>query len=94
VTTLPQKVLLIHRFSSDAARPGRIMATRNCHVIQMDGHGTIPEKMTSWVRTTTGWETDQFEYGWKSFYDEDVPGPMSAAEVLALVPITVYISFQ
>jgi hypothetical protein len=30
----------------------------------------------------------------ESFYDEDVPGPMSAAEVLALVPITVYISFQ
>jgi hypothetical protein len=93
---LPQKVLLIHQFRADMLPDReRIMATPELSlVIQMDGHGTIPEKMTSWVRTTTGWETDQFEYGWKNFYDEDVPGPMSAAEVLALVPTTVYISFQ
>ncbi|HAX81498.1 MAG TPA: hypothetical protein DCY40_02885 [Actinobacteria bacterium] len=93
---LPQKMLLIHQFRADMLPDReRIMATPELSlVIQMDGHGTIPEKMTSWVRTTTGWETDQFEYGWKNFYDEDVPGPMSAAEVLALVPTTVYISFQ
>ena len=93
---LPQKVLLIHQFQTQMLPDReRITATPELAlVIQMDGHGTIPEKMTSWVRTTTGWETDQFEYGWKSFYDEDIPGPMSAAEVLALVPTTVYISFQ
>ncbi len=93
---LPQKVLLIHQFRADMLPDReRIMATPELSlVIQMDGHGTIPEKMTSWVRTTTGWETDQFEYGWKNFYDEDIPGPMAAADVLALVPATVYISFQ
>jgi hypothetical protein len=93
---LPQKVLLIHQFQ-DQMLPDRerIAATPELAlVIQMDGHGTIPEKMTSWVRTTNGWETDQFEYGWKNFYDEDIPGPMSASDILALVPTTVYISFQ
>lgn len=93
---LPQKVLLLHQFV-----PGmlpdreRIRATPELVlVVQMDGHGTIPEKMTSWDRTTAGWETDQFEYGWKNFYDEDRPGPVDAAFVLDLVPVPVYISFQ
>jgi hypothetical protein len=60
----------------------------------MDGHGTIPEKMTTWVRTTLGWETDPFDYGWKNFYDEDIPGPLGPADILQLVPTPVYISYQ
>ncbi len=93
---LPQKVLLIHQFRNDMLPDReRIIATPELSlVIQMDGHGTVPEKMTSWNRTTAGWETDQFEYGWKNFYDEDIPGPMAAVDVLALIPTVVYVSFQ
>lgn len=93
---LPQKVLLLHQFRDDML-PNRDTIAAHPElslVIQMDGHGTIPEKMTTWVRTTAGWETDQFEYGWKNFYDEDVPGPMGPADVLQLVPTPVYISYQ
>ena len=93
---LPQKMLLIHQFRADMLPDRERIESRSelALVIQMDGHGTIPEKMTSWVRTTTGWEDDQFDYGWKNFYDEDVPGPLTAAEILDLVPTPVYISFQ
>ena len=93
---LPQKVLLIHQFRDDMLPDrDRILApTELSLVIQMDGHGTVPEKMTSWNRTTAGWEVDQFEYGWKNFYDEDIPGPMAAADVLALIPTVIYVSFQ
>ena len=93
---LPQKVLLLHQFRDDMLpdREQILAPTELSLVIQMDGHGTVPEKMTSWNRTTAGWETDQFEYGWKNFYDEDIPGPMAAADVLALIPTVIYVSFQ
>ena len=70
-------MLLLHQFRDDML-PNRdqIEAPPELAlVIQMDGLGTIPDKNTSWARTTAGWETDQFEYGWKNFFDEDIPGP-------------------
>ena len=101
---LPQKMLLLHQFWFDML-PNRelIEATPEISlVIQMDGHGVIADKMGTWQSTITGWDsdlttdwsTDQFEYGWKHFLDEDIPGPISAAEVLQLVPIPVFISIQ
>ncbi|MBI5156466.1 MAG: hypothetical protein HZA58_00480 [Acidimicrobiia bacterium] len=101
---LPQKMLLLHQFWFDMI-PNRelIEATPEVSlVIQMDGHGEIADKMGTWQSTITGWDsdlttdwsTDQFEYGWKHFLDEDIPGPISAAEVLQLVPIPVFISIQ
>lgn len=93
---LPQKVLLLHQFRDDML-PNRdqIEAPPELAlVIQMDGLGTIPDKNTSWARTTATWETDQFLYGWKNFFDEDIPAPLGPAEILQLVPPTVYISFQ
>ena len=93
---LPQKMLLLHQFRDDML-PNRdqIEAPPELAlVIQMDGLGTIPDKNTSWARTTAGWETDQFEYGWKNFFDEDIPGPLGPGDILLLVPSTVYISYQ
>ena len=93
---LPQKMLLLHQFQ-DEMLPNRdqIEAPPELAlVIQMDGLGTIPEKNTSWARTTATWEVDQFEYGWKNFFDEDIPGPLGPQDILQLVPSTVYISFQ
>ena len=93
---LPQKMLLLHQFRDDMlSNRDQIEAPPELAlVIQMDGLGTIPDKNTSWARTTAGWETDQFEYGWKNFFDEDVPGPLGPADILLLVPSTVYISYQ
>jgi len=93
---LPQKMLLLHQFRDDML-PNRdqIEAPPELAlVIQMDGLGTIPDKNTSWARTTATWEVDQFEYGWKNFFDEDIPGPLGPQDILQLVPSTVYISFQ
>lgn len=93
---LPQKVLLLHQFHpSMLENRDQIMGTPELElIIQMDGHGNIGEKMGSWIRTTEGWETDPFEYGWKLFYDEDVPGPVGPDVVLGLTPTVYYVSFQ
>jgi len=101
---LPQKVLLLHQFAREMLPDrSRIMETPELSlVIQMDGHGVIPDKMGTWQSTITGWDSDlttdwsndQFDYGWKNFYDEDIPGPLGPSEVLNLVPTPVYISFQ
>jgi hypothetical protein len=60
----------------------------------MDGQGAIPDKYSTWNRITTGWEGYRWRYGWKNFYDEDIPGPIPPAEVLELVPAVVYVSYQ
>jgi hypothetical protein len=101
---LPQKVLLLHQFDGKMLPDrARIEATPELTlVIQMDGWGTIPEKMGTWASTITGWDadlttdwtTDQFEYGWKNFFTLDVPAPLGPVEILGLVPVPVFISFQ
>lgn len=93
---LPQKVLLLHQFHpSMLENRDQIIGTPELVlIIQMDGHGNIGEKMGSWIRTTEGWETDPFEYGWKLFYDEDIPGPVGPDVVLDLIPTVYYVSFQ
>jgi len=93
---LPQKMLLLHQFEDQMLRDRSMIATPSelAVVIQMDGQGTIPDKYSTWTRITTGWEDFGWRYGWKNFYDEDIPGPIGAAEVLDLVPTVVYVSYQ
>jgi len=93
---LPQKMLLLHQFQDQMLRDRDLIETPTelAVVIQMDGQGAIPNKYGTWDRITVGWEGYGWTYGWKNFYDEDVPGPISAAEVLQLVPNVVYVSYQ
>lgn len=93
---LPQKVLLLHQFRDDMLRDRNLIhhPKELALVIQMDGFGTYPEKLTTWNRTTKGWEDGEFLFGWKSFFDEDVPGPMAPDVILELEPSVVYVSFQ
>ena len=35
----------------------------------------------------------QFHWGWKNFYDEDIPTP-TAEQVLALSPYPAFVSYQ
>ena len=93
---LPQKVLLLHQFRLSMLENRELIETPSelATVIQMDGQGAIPDKYSTWSAITQGWETASWSYGWKNFYDEDSPGPISPAEVLDLVPIVVYVSYQ
>ena len=93
---LPQKMLLLHQFRLSMLENRELIETpaELAVVIQMDGQGAIPDKYTTWAAVTAGWETAEWRFGWKNFYDEDSPGPMSPAEVLDLVPTVVYVSYQ
>jgi len=91
---LPQKVLLIHQFDPIMLPDRELIETpaEFAVVIQMDGHGTLELKMSSWNRLTTG-DGTRFWWGWKNFYDEDLPTP-TPEQVLDLDPATVYVSYQ
>ena len=91
---LPQKVLLIHQFDPIMLPDRELIVTppELAVIIQMDGHGTIELKMSSWNRLTAG-DGARFWWGWKNFYDEDRPTP-TPEQVLDLTPATVYISYQ
>jgi hypothetical protein len=91
---LPQKVLLIHQFDPIMLPDRELIEIppELAVVIQMDGHGTIELKMASWNRLTAG-DGARFWWGWKNFYDEDLPTP-TPEQVLELDPVTVYISYQ
>ncbi len=93
---LPQKILLLHQFQDQMLRDRNLIETPSelAVVIQMDGQGGIPDKYSTWNRITLGWEGYGWRYGWKNFYDEDIPGPIPPAEVLELVPAVVYVSYQ
>ena len=93
---LPQKVLLLHQFEDQMLRDRETIQTPTelAVVIQMDGLGLIADKYSTWNRITAGWEGFGWRYGWKNFYDEDIPGPIPPSEVLELVPGVVYVSYQ
>jgi hypothetical protein len=91
---LPQKVLLIHQFDPIMLPDRELIETpaELAVVIQMDGHGTMELKMSSWNRLTAG-DGARFWWGWKNFYDEDQPTP-TPEHVLSLDPVVVYVSYQ
>ena len=93
---LPQKVLLLHQFRLFMIENREILESppELQVIIQMDGQGSIPDKYATWGRITEGWEDHPWSYGWKNFYDEDIPGPIPASEVLDLVPQVVLVSYQ
>ena len=91
---LPQKMLLIHQFDP-IMLPDRELIEIPAElavVVQMDGHGTLELKMSSWNRLTVG-DGARFWWGWKNFYDEDLPTP-TPQDVLDLYPVVVYVSYQ
>ena len=91
---LPQKLLLVHQFklsmissrSEIESRPELGM------VIQMDGQGPLGTKFATW-RALLVDGSPNWEWGWKSFYDEDSP-MATPQQVLDLEPVPVFISFQ
>jgi hypothetical protein len=94
---LPQKVLLLHQFREFMLQDREtIMTPPELQVIiQMDGQGAVPDKYNTWAILTAGWEVHPWAWGWKNFYDEDIPGGgISPADVLQLVPSAAYVSYQ
>lgn len=92
---LPQKMLLLHQFRPQMLpdREDIVARPELALVVQMDGQGEISTKFVTWDQVTAGWESHQWTWGWKNFYDEDFPTP-TPAQVLQLSPTAVYVSYQ
>jgi hypothetical protein len=93
---LPQKLLLLHQFrdSMITNREELISPVELAVVIQMDGQGPLPTKIATWGGLTANWNPDRgYSWGWKNFYDEDVPRARPD-QVLELWPVPVFISYQ
>ena len=91
---LPQKLLVLHQFRLDML-PDRAdigVAPEVAIVVQMDGLGDQETKLETWHAITAGGPAG-IHFGWKNFYDEDSP-VRPPAEVVALVPTPVYVSYQ
>ena len=95
VNRLPQKVLLLHQFRSSMLRDRETIKAppELALLIQMDGQGAIDLKYRTWGVLTEGWEDHPWRWGWKNFYDEDVPTP-TPEQVLELSPTVVLVSYQ
>ena len=94
---LPQKFFLLHQFRLDMIENRDQIVSRPelATVIQMDGQGPLPTKYDTWNALTAGTQDLGIFWGWKNFYDEDTPrGGATAAEVLGLDPVPVYVSYQ
>ena len=92
---LPQKLLIVHQFQPSMITNRELIETppELAVLIQMDGQGPIDTKYGSWSRLTRPPDADQFHWGWKNFYDEDIPTP-TAEQVLALSPYPAFVSYQ
>ncbi|WP_298888881.1 hypothetical protein [uncultured Serinicoccus sp.] len=93
---LPQKMLVLHQFQTrmipgvdrvDQSRPEVAV------LIHADGQGPQESKMGTW-RALHDHAPSVTHWGWKNFYDEDVPGPLSPAETMQVEPTPDFISYQ
>lgn len=91
---LPQKALVLHQFRL-AMLPDRdtiVTPPELAIVVHMDGQGAIEDKYGTYELITTGAE-DRWVWGWKNFYDEDIPTP-TPDEVLAVDPLPWFVTYQ
>ncbi|WP_022921571.1 hypothetical protein [Ornithinimicrobium pekingense] len=94
---LPQKVLVLHQFQPrmipDIADVD-LSRSELAVLIHADGQGAQPDKQQTW-RALHAHAPDVEHWGWKNFYDEDVPGPLSPEETMSLVdPVPDFVSYQ
>ncbi len=95
--SLPQKMLILHQFQVQMLRDVNSVDQSRSEVavlIHVDGQGPQPTKQTTW-RTLHANAPAVKSWGWKNFYDEDIPGPLSPADTMSKVdPIPDFISYQ
>ena len=94
---LPQKALVLHQFQVQSLRDvNEVDQTRSelAVLIHVDGLGAQPVKQETWRTLLDNAPTIQY-WGWKNFYDEDIPGPLTPAETMTKVdPVPDFVSYQ
>lgn len=92
---LPQKLLIIHNFrlSMLTNREDLVDHWELAEMIHIDGQGGQEAKDSTYeVITNAG--PDWLWWGWKNFYDEDVPGIRSPEDTAVIQPQPHFISYQ
>ena len=90
---LPQKLLVLHQFRLDMLPDREHSRRAGNRPGRADGRPRREQtKLETWQAITAGGPTG-VNFGWKNFYDEDSP-LRSPADVVALVPSPVYVSYQ
>lgn len=92
---LPQKLLVLHQFRLGMIQNRTVLDTAHpelAYVIQMDGSGTQPAKLSTWQSVTAN-APPNVRFGWKNFYHVDMP-VLDPAGTMALVPKPWYVSYQ
>ena len=93
---LPQKMLVLHQFQTrmipgvDDVDQSR---TEVAVLIHADGQGAQADKQGTW-RTLHDHAPSVPYWGWKNFYDEDLPGPLSPEATMQVEPTPDFISYQ
>ncbi|MGD8149577.1 hypothetical protein [Ornithinimicrobium sp. Y1694] len=93
---LPQKVLVLHMFQNrmipdvDSVDQSRDELAVLIHV---DGQGAQPDKQATW-RALHNHAPSITHWGWKNFYDEDVPMLTAEQAMTQVDPLPDFISYQ
>ena len=88
----PQKIFMVHQFRKDMViNIDKVIRRRRLAMVQhVDGFGTQSQKLSTYHSVE---QSDQFQMGFKLFYDED-SGLMSPARVLEIRPRVRFVSYQ
>lgn len=93
---LPQKLLVLHQFQVRMI-PGvdKVDQSRSelAVLIHADGQGAQGSKQDTW-RVLHDNAPSVHYWGWKNFYDEDLPGPLNPEQTMQVRPTPDFISYQ
>jgi hypothetical protein len=93
--SLPQKLLVLHQFRLDMI-PGRErLAARDelAIMVHVDGQGAQGAKQATW-RTLREGAPEHLYWGWKNFYDEDIPVLTPRETILQVDPRPELVTYQ
>ncbi|SNS96490.1 hypothetical protein SAMN04488107_4462 [Geodermatophilus saharensis] len=93
---LPQKLLVLHQFRVDMI-PDRAQVDLSrdelAVMVHVDGQGSQPAKQDTW-RVLQGVGPQGLNWGWKNFYDEDVPMLTPEETIAQVSPRPQLITYQ
>lgn len=91
---LPQKMFVLHQFSLRMISERERLDTsidELAPLIHVDGQGSQPAKAGTWQALRAG--APPVHWGWKNFYDEDVP-MLDPAQTYAVQPVPDLVTYQ
>ncbi|WP_141372679.1 hypothetical protein [Cellulomonas cellasea] len=92
---LPQKMLVLHQFQPRmVAERERLDLSHDelALLVHVDGQGGQPAKAGTWARLREGAQP-QLRWGWKNFYDEDVP-MLDPVQTMQVQPVPDLVTYQ